>query len=337
MQTSVRVRNFVIIEQLSLKLKYNSPMKRVELCGEVPSELNHLRLDQALAKMFPTYSRGQLQNWIRQGSVTVNGMIQCKPREKIRTGHFIQIVAECAVDERFKAQDIPLDIVYEDEALIIINKPSGLVVHPGAGRGDNTLLNALLNHDPSLASVPRAGIVHRLDKDTSGLMIVAKTLSSHQALVQQMKQRQIKRQYEAIVTGVLISGGTVDAPIGRHPVYRTRMAVVSSGKQAITHYRILEKFPSHTYIRVQLETGRTHQIRVHMAYIHHPLVGDPVYGKRVLPKKCSQHLKSALEHFNRQALHASLITLIHPTMKTEMKWRCELPEDMHDLLRALRL
>ena len=232
---------------------------------------------------------------------------------------------------------MPLEILYEDSALIVLNKPPGLVVHPGAGNREGTLVNALLHHAPELANVPRAGVVHRLDKDTSGLLVVARTLAAHTHLVAQLQARTVKREYFAIVAGVMTAGGTIEAPVGRHPSERTRMAVVVGGREAVTHYRVLERFRGHTYVRVNLETGRTHQIRVHMAHLHYPLVGDPTYGGRLrLPADSSSTLREALRHFKRQALHAGVLGLIHPESGAALQWDAPLPADMQQLLEALR-
>jgi 23S rRNA pseudouridine1911/1915/1917 synthase len=234
-------------------------------------------------------------------------------------------------------QAIDLDIVHEDDWLIIINKPAGLVVHPGAGIRDRTLQNALLHHDPSLAELPRGGILHRLDKDTTGLLVVARTLAAHTALTRQLQAREIEREYEAICVGVMTAGGTIDRAIGRHRTDRVRMAVRADGRAAVTHYRVLERFRGHTHVRINLETGRTHQIRVHFAHIRHPLVGDPTYGRRLLlPRGATPKLAAALRAFPRQALHASRLRLIHPRDGREAEWRAPLPADMNALLRALR-
>lgn len=234
-------------------------------------------------------------------------------------------------------QALPLEIVFEDEHLLVVNKPSGLVVHPAAGNPDGTLLNRLLHHAPELATLPRAGIVHRLDKDTTGLLVVAKTLPAHKGLVEQLQARSIKREYRALVVGVLVTGGTVEGAVGRHPVERTRMAVVSGGKPAVTHYRVIERLPAHTFLKVELETGRTHQIRVHLAHIRHPLVGDPLYGGRPrLPKGGTEDQIRALQGFRRQALHAVRLRLTHPVSGQVLEWEAPIPEDFRGLLSALR-
>ncbi len=260
-----------------------------------------------------------------------------RPKDKLQGIEQIELEPVVEPEQRWEAEAIPLDIRYEDEQLIVLNKPAGLVVHPAAGNRAGTMLNALLHHAPELASVPRAGIVHRLDKETSGLLVVARTLQAQTALVAQLQARSMTREYRAVVSGVMTGGGTVEAPIGRHAVDRKRMAVTPSGKPAVTHYRVVERFRGHTHIKVRLETGRTHQIRVHMAHIRYPLVGDPVYGGRLkLPKGCSEALRQVLRGFHRQALHAGRLGLEHPGSGLAMEWEAELPEDMCRLLEALR-
>ncbi len=311
--------------------------KNIEHKIIIPEEYAGLRLDQALAKLFPQYSRSRLKQWLENEKIFVNQEVNRRPRDKVQGGEVIEIHAELEDVIAHQAEAIALDIIYEDEAIIVLNKSAGMVVHPAAGQHNSTLLNALLYHAPKLAKLPRAGIVHRLDKDTSGLLVIAKTLEAHTSLVQQLQKRKISREYCAIVLGLLISGGTVDAPIGRHPRQRIKMAVVESGKPAVTHYRILEKFQDHTYLSVKLETGRTHQIRVHMAHIHHPIVGDQTYAGRMrLPKGASDRLIDELRNFKRQALHASQLGLHHPISGEWMTWQAELPEDMQELLEALR-
>lgn len=308
----------------------------VNLEAIVPLALAGKRLDQVLAALFPEHSRARLQDWIKQSLVTVDGQPK-KPRDKMFGGETIKIHAELPTQEQWQPQALPLNIVYEDEALLIINKPIGLVVHPAVGNPDNTLVNALLHHAPVLAQTPRAGIVHRLDKDTSGLLVVAKTLEAHTHLVKQLQARTVKREYQAIVTGTLIAGGTINVSIGRHPIQRQKMAALDFGKPAITHYRIAERFPAHTRLKVQLETGRTHQIRVHMAHIHHPIVGDLTYGGRLqMPKHASTNLQLALREFKHQALHAQRLGLIHPVSNEYREWHAPLPTDMQHLLEVLR-
>jgi 23S rRNA pseudouridine1911/1915/1917 synthase len=284
----------------------------------------------------PEYSRARLQQWIRCGAVTVADAA-VRARDRVVGGEEILIDVELESSEHWGAEQIPLDILYEDDQILVVNKPAGLVVHPAAGNRTGTLVNALLHHAPELAQIPRAGIVHRLDKDTTGLMVVARTLTAQNRLVAQLQKRSVKREYQAVVVGVLPAGGSVEAPIGRHPVQRKRMAVVPGGKPALTHYRVLERYRGHTLVRVQLETGRTHQIRVHMAQIRHPVVGDPVYAGRVqVPSGCSAALRKALQGFRRQALHAERLSLEHPVSGETMTWRQDVPADMFELIQILR-
>jgi 23S rRNA pseudouridine1911/1915/1917 synthase len=307
-----------------------------ELEAEVPAALGGKRLDQALAEMFPDFSRARLAQWVKEEKVLVDGRV-LRPRDKVIGGEAVIVRAEVEPDTRFEAQDIPLDIVYEDESIIVVNKPAGLVVHPAAGNHDGTLLNALLFHDPQLAMVPRAGIVHRLDKDTSGLLVVARTLAAQNSLVIQLQERTMSREYDAVVYGVLTGGGTVEAPIGRHSVDRKRMAVTPGGKPAVTHYRVAERYRAYTHIKVQLETGRTHQIRVHMAHLHHPLLGDQVYAGRLrMPAGCTTALQDVLHTFRRQALHAARLGLDHPESGEYMEWEVPMPDDMVQLIEVLR-
>jgi len=295
-----------------------------------------MRLDQCLAEVFPDYSRSKLQTWIKAGRVLVDGEVM-KGREKLDGGEEIELDAEAERVIEYAPQEIPLDIVYEDDSLLIVNKPAGLVVHPAVGNWDGTLVNALLNHTPNLDTLPRAGIVHRIDKDTSGLLMIAKTLQAHNSLVEQLQARSIHREYLALVKGWMTAGGTVDEPIGRHPVDRKRNAVVRrGGKEAITHYRLEQRFKRHTLIRVKLETGRTHQIRVHMSHINYPLVGDQVYGGRFqMPADCNPALADALRNFKRQALHAAKLGLEHPETGEYCEWEQPIPEDMQNLLKLL--
>jgi len=306
------------------------------LTARVPEELAGMRLDQCLAEVFPDYSRSKLQTWIKAGRVLVDGEV-LKGREKLDGGEEIELDAEAERVIEYAPQEIPLDIVYEDRSLLIVNKPAGLVVHPAVGNWDGTLVNALLNHAPNLDTLPRAGIVHRIDKDTSGLLMIAKTLQAHNSLVEQLQARSIHREYLALVKGWMTAGGTVDEPIGRHPVDRKRNAVVKrGGKEAITHYRLEQRFKRHTLIRVKLETGRTHQIRVHMSHINYPLVGDQVYGGRFqMPADCNPALAEALRNFKRQALHAAKLGLEHPETGEYCEWEQPIPEDMQNLLKLL--
>ena len=309
-----------------------------QLRAQVEPEQAGQRLDQALAKLFPDYSRSRLQQWVKEGLVKVDDQQICRPRDKVMGGEQVELEARMEEQVECNPQSIPLDLIFEDEQLLVINKPAGLVVHPAVGNRDGTLQNALLNHDPNLIQLPRAGIVHRLDKETSGLLVVARTPMAHKTLVEQLQAREVKREYRAIAKGVLVAGGTVDAPIGRHPVNRVKQAVVPGGKSAITHYRVLERFAHHSYLRVNLETGRTHQIRVHMAHIKHALVGDPVYGGRLqMPAGASPELQNALRKFKRQALHARRLGLKHPASDEWYEWEVPVPQDMAELLEVLRM
>ncbi len=307
----------------------------IHLSVSIPDHLDGRRLDQALAELVPDYSRGRLQQWIRDGQVRLDNRVP-KVRERVRGGDTVCIDAEITGESAFAAEAIGLDLIHEDDHLLVINKPPGLVVHPAAGNPDGTLLNALLHHDPGLAALPRAGIVHRLDKDTSGLMVVARSLSAHNSLVAALQERRVRREYLAVVNGVLTAGGRIEAPIGRHPADRKRMAVVAGGREAITHYRVVERYRAHTLVRVRLETGRTHQIRVHMAHIHCPVAGDPVYGGRPrLPRGAGDALRSVLRDFRRQALHAQRLELVHPASGEPMAWEAPLPADMKILIEVL--
>jgi len=307
----------------------------LELSLTVPSGHAGQRLDQALAALLPDYSRSRLKAWIEAGEVRVDGDIR-RPRDKVSGGEVISIQASLPEETRAAPQDIPLVLVHEDRDVFVVDKPAGLVVHPGAGNPDRTLQNALLALDPDLARLPRAGIVHRLDKDTSGLLIVARTLPAHTALVRMLGEREIHREYEDVCRGVMTAGGTVDAPIDRHPRERVRMAVREGGRDAVTHYRVIHRFPAHTHVRVQLETGRTHQIRVHLAHAGYPIVGDRVYGGRLtLPKGASEALRTALREFPRQALHAARLELAHPVTGRPLECRSPLPADLRGLLAVL--
>ncbi|MEH0833280.1 23S rRNA pseudouridine(1911/1915/1917) synthase RluD [Pectobacterium cacticida] len=311
--------------------------QQVQLTATVTESQLGQRLDQALAELFPDYSRSRIKEWILENRVQINGNVTNMPKEKVLGGEFVAIDALIEEEVRWEAQDIKLDIVYEDQDILVINKPRNLVVHPGAGNPDGTILNALLHYYPDIADVPRAGIVHRLDKDTTGLMVVAKTVPAQTRLVETLQAREITREYEAVAIGSMTAGGMVDQPIARHATKRTHMAVHPMGKPAVTHYRIMEHFRAHTRLRLRLETGRTHQIRVHMAHINHPLVGDPLYGGRPRPPKgASEELITMLRGFDRQALHATMLRLYHPITGIHMEWHAELPQDMVDLVDALK-
>ncbi len=306
--------------------------------GAIPGEAAGSRLDQALASVFPEFSRSRLSAWIKSGELLLDGH-KVVPRHIVHGGERVELHAEPVDETSVAAQAIALDVRYEDEHVLVINKPAGLVVHPGAGQRDGTLQNALLHYDSSLAAVPRAGIVHRLDKDTSGVMVVARSLHAHAALVAQLQARQVHRQYAGLVYGEIIAGNTIDAPIGRHPRDRLRQAVVEgpTGKPAVTHYRVRERFRAHTLVECRLETGRTHQIRVHMAHDGHPLVGDNVYGSLKLPRGASTELVEVMRGFRRQALHAEKLEFAHPVSAETVSVSAELPADLRRLIDAIRL
>lgn len=309
---------------------------RVMLRQQVPRELGGWRLDQTAAHLFADYSRARLQIWIRRGLLLVDQR-PGKVRDKVVGGEWLELCVEETPQGQWRAQALALDIVHEDDAILVINKPPGLVVHPGAGNPDQTLLNGLLHHCPDLENIPRAGIVHRLDKDTSGLLVVAKTLSAHNKLVQQLKDRSVSRHYLCLVYGQVEEDGSIDAPVGRHPQARVRMAVTASGKPAVSHYRVLERFAGFSYLSVKLETGRTHQIRVHMTHIGHPLVGDPLYrGQRSQALGLNDALVATLSSFPRQALHAYKLALDHPDSGQRIRWQAPLPTDMAELLALMR-
>ncbi len=302
----------------------------------LPPDCGGLRFDQALARALPQYSRARLREWIDAGAVQVDGR-PLRAKDRVLGGEQVHIEAQLPVATPLRPEAMALSIVYEDKSLLVIDKPAGLVVHPGAGNPAHTLQNALLAHDPKLSLVPRAGLVHRLDKDTSGLLVVARTPEAHTALVEELAQREIEREYLAICMGVMTAGGTIDEPIGRHRTQRTRMAVRSDGRPSVTHYRVVQRFRAHTFVRVQLETGRTHQIRVHLAHAGFPVVGDPVYGgRRRLVAGGSPALGAALAGFHRQALHAARLGLTHPQTGRRMSWEAPLPADMAGLLKALQ-
>jgi 23S rRNA pseudouridine1911/1915/1917 synthase len=314
----------------------------VSRTAEVPLDCAGMRLDQVAAQLFAEYSRERLKDWIKDGQLMLDGRVG-KPKDRVAGGEMMQLSAELAVETPAQAQNIPLTIVHEDDHLLVVDKPAGLVVHPGAGNPDGTLVNALLHHHADLNLLPRAGLVHRIDKDTSGLLVVAKTLEAHTDLTAQLADKSVYREYEAVAAGVMTSGATINEPVDRHPTDRTRMAVVkrrddddTRGRDAVTHYRVISRFRGHTHIRVQLETGRTHQIRVHMAHAGHPLVGDPVYGGRMrLPKGGTPEMIRAVQHFPRQALHARRLGLVHPASGENMSWESPLPVDMVELLAVL--
>lgn len=307
------------------------------LQGQIPLEMAGKRLDIALAELFAQYSRARLQNWIRAGLVRVDEREWRQPKEKVQGGEFVAVQAIVEREDTHQPEPIPLDIVYEDDSLIVVNKAVGMVAHPAVGNRQGTMLNALLHHAPELHNVPRAGIVHRLDKETSGLLVIARNLIAQNNLVEQLQAREFSREYEAVVIGPMISGGTIEAPIGRHHIDRKRMAVTESGKEAVTHYRVAERFRDYTHVRVNLETGRTHQIRVHMTHIRHPLVGDPVYSGRLrIPKGSSDELMGVLRGFKHQALHAVRLGLHHPETEEWMEWEVPIPADMKELLAILR-
>ena len=304
--------------------------------ARVPESAAGRRFDAVLAELFPEYSRSRLAGWIKSGDALLDGA-RARPRDPVRGGETVDLVATVEVQVRAEAEDIPLRILHEDAEVIVLDKPAGLVVHPGAGNPAGTLVNALLHHDPALAALPRAGIVHRLDKDTSGVMMVARTLPAHTALVAQLAARGVHRQYLAVVVGALVSGGIADAAIDRHPRDRIRMAVREDGRDAVTHFRLRERFRAHTLLECRLETGRTHQIRVHMAHLKHPIVGDPLYGGPLrLPKGATADLVEALRGFRRQALHAESLRFAHPATGEPVHCEAPAPPDLQALLRALR-
>ena len=302
---------------------------------EFPPELAGRRLDQALAALLPQYSRTRIQRWIEEGAVRVNGLAP-RARDVVVGGEAATVEARQVDETTVAAEKLPLDIVHQDAAIIVINKPPGVVVHPGAGNREHTLQNALLAHDPKLRRVPRAGLVHRIDKDTSGLLVVARTLESQGALVAALAAHDIEREYLALCTGAMTGGGTIDEPIGRHRTQRIKMAVRSDGRAAVTHYRIERRFRAHTLARVRLETGRTHQIRVHLAHVGYPIVGDPVYGgRRRIPAGATPQLLAALEGFRRQALHAARLEFVHPKSGKSVSYEAPLPDDFGKLLATL--
>ncbi|EOW9474828.1 23S rRNA pseudouridine(1911/1915/1917) synthase RluD [Vibrio cholerae] len=310
---------------------------QIELTQTVKDSQLGQRLDQAVAELFTDFSRSRLKEWLLEGKIAVNGDVITKPRTKVMGGEVITVQAELEDEQRWEAQDLPLNIVYEDDDIIVINKPRDFVVHPGAGQADKTVLNALLFHYPPIAEVPRAGIVHRLDKDTTGLMVVAKTVPAQTRLVRALQKRDVTREYEAIVIGTMTAGGMIDKPIGRHSTKRTLMSVSPMGKHAVTHCRVAEHFREHTRLRLRLETGRTHQIRVHMAYLQHPLLGDTAYGGRArIPKGATEELTEMIRDFDRQALHAVMLKFEHPVTGEELEFHAPVPDDMVEMTLALR-
>ena len=313
-------------------------MHKLKLSSEIEQTQLGMRLDQALSELFPDYSRSRIKEWIVNNKVLVNNNIVNKPKDKVLGGEKIIIEVEIEEETYHQPENIKLNVVYEDDHILVINKPRDLVVHPGAGNPNGTVLNALLYHYPDISRVPRAGIVHRLDKDTTGLMVVAKTIEAQTHLVESLQLREITREYEAVAMGIITAGGSVDQPITRHPTKRTHMAVFPTGKPAVTHYRVMEKYRLHTRLRLRLETGRTHQIRVHMAHIAHPLVGDPLYGGRPRPPKgASESFIQTLRDFDRQALHATMLRLYHPITGELMEWHAPIPDDMQKLIQELQL
>lgn len=301
----------------------------------IPDEHAGQRLDQVLATLMSEYSRTRIKDWIEAGQILVNGS-KLRPKDRVAGGEIIEVAATLRDAVDVNPQSIELNVVHQDKHVLVLNKPAGLVVHPGAGNAAGTLQNALLHFDAKLAQLPRAGIVHRLDKDTSGLLVVARTLAAHTELVRMLEAHDVEREYEAVCLGVMTGGGTVTAPIGRHPVDRIKQAIRADGRESTTHYRVIARFRGHTHVRLQLETGRTHQIRVHMAHIKYPLVGDRVYGGRLLlPKGATPELIAALQGFGRQALHAARLSFAHPVTQKPIECQAELPADMRELLTVL--
>ena len=312
-------------------------MRKIQLEIVIPEKFKGKRLDLALSKLFPEHSRSRIQSWIKAGEVEVNNS-KYKQRNVVNSGDIIKINTTLKSIDKHQAEHIGLDVIHEDKAIIILNKPAGLVVHPGAGNQKHTLVNALLHFDEKLDVLPRAGIIHRLDKDTTGIMIIARTIESYTYLVNELQKRNIKRNYKAIICGQLVAGGVIENKIGRHPVHRTKMAVTDKGKLATTHYRIIKKFQHYTYLDIQLGTGRTHQIRVHMNNEKHPIIGDPLYGKNTFLKKgINASLREFIKNFKRQALHAYNLEFTHPISKKIISLKAELPDDMNNLIKILEM
>lgn len=301
----------------------------------IPDEMAGARLDQALAELCPEYSRSRLKSWVKSGNILVDNQI-LRPRDKVNGGESVVVTPIADTTSDVKAEAIALNIVYEDESMIVVNKPAGLVVHPAVGNWGGTLQNALLNYDESLEGLPRAGLVHRIDKETSGLLMVARTLTAHKTLVDQLQAREFEREYLAVVRGYMTAGGTIDQPLARHPIDRKKYAVKAGGKDSVTHYRVKKRFAKHTLLKVKLETGRTHQIRVHMSHINHSIVGDPTYGGRYRAiANASELLSETLSGFRRQALHAARLGVVHPVSGEEIEWQCDMPDDMKNLVNVL--
>ena len=301
----------------------------------IPERMTGQRLDVALAEMLPDYSRSKITDWIKSGEALINHKT-FKPKDKVSGSEMVELTISQKKNNDWLGEDIPLNVVFEDADIIVLNKSVGMVTHPGAGNWSGTLANALLYYEPNLATLDRAGIVHRLDKNTSGLMVVAKNEKSQKNLVEQLQTHSVSREYSAIVYGHMVAGGTVDEPIGRDTKDRVKQAVSSNGREAITHYRVIDRYQNHTHVKAILETGRTHQIRVHLSHIGYPLIGDPMYGGKLrFPKKADEALKDALVDFKRQALHARKLTLTHPISGKLMSWKAPLPEDMLALLDVL--
>ena len=308
-------------------------MNRLQII--IPERMEGERLDVALAEMLPELSRSKITNWIKSGNALISSKT-FKPKDKVIGNEIVDLTIIKNPNNNWHAEDIPINVIYEDEDIIVINKQAGVVTHPGPGNWHGTLANALLNYDPELKSLDRAGIVHRLDKNTSGLMVVARNQKAQKYLVGQLQNHSVIREYSAIVYGHMISGGTINQPIGRDTKNRLKQAVIRNGREAITHYRVIDRFKSHTHVKAILETGRTHQIRVHLSHIGHALIGDSVYGGKLrYPKKASEDLKRALFNFRRQALHSRRLSLHHPETGELMSWKTSLPADMLNLLNAI--